>query len=1296
MKPVGPIMLVVSAMACAVHAQIVFNNTDGSERNSYAWTFTNLNVENPDVSTANGTAAGLLTGAGSFGVDESFTIEAEGWYGWNTEEAQSAANDFGAYLLGLSAGGVGAMRDGNFGVDAPSDGAGGAVEHALEGTVEVLVLTARLSNLSPASSLSFNGMLFSIYDDAARTDFLIYDASENALVHAQWKTDFNPSDAIAGRWILGDGDKVLIATASNNLSTKWRVNEFSLDVEAGEPDPDPPLPNPAQWADLPSAEGPFSIGMAAVTGSDESGVEYYFAETSGNPGGADSGWQSSPAYTNAGLSPATEYSYTVQMRDLFGNIGETSDVAYAETPAITGRTNGPPNVVIIYADDLGYADISHNASPGSLVHTPNIDRICHEGIYFSNYMTHHVCSPSRAGFLTGKHYTRVGAGAEVGGTLDNSIPNIAKDFKAAGYATACFGKWHNGSPPYSDDGSMVEVNKLSEIIKDDLILQYIGGGFGEGVNAYGFDEWAGFYGGGYNYHTRLDARDINWWINGTYSAHVTGYNTYIIRDNALNFIDAHAQEPFFLYVPMEAVHSPMDILNTDLKEMCDIWDDTYPSLAWSAVGELASPTSGRKIKDVMQLRCSGGHEFDMNLLDAELPGFHDLVYYTLAYAMDQATGEILDRLDAYGLATNTIVVFASDNGGVEDRGDNAPFRGGKHTVWEGGVHVPAAIWWPERLDANTAPYSPADNSYTHMTQYLDWYPTLIDMAGQPLYGTDLDGINLYSNLVERTPVRTDLNNCYYGLDDMWCTVRSDRWKLHFNRVEGNQVLELYDLHSDIGEATNVQAAYPVERDALIGLLDAWFATTDVTASYMPLTGASIPRYTEPAPMGDVLEVAAVQTDSLADPDRDGVYIRFAGTDKDSYIHAADMLVYDIYVAADSDQVSGMFCSPSLGATPRFNSYRGIHTNSVLWSKQVLPKGKWVRMMSGMGEIAANGGGYSFIALHNPDPGYYHFYIDNLSIRREDGSLRGVSWDNRNDTYATPWYLLGGTTYRTWSAALAAPGFPYSDIQLNTVDLSTLPPDPDSPGEGASYGSWASIMGGVIGDSDPAEPGPVNRWPILLEYGLGSDPTTFTAGLLPGTNPPVSGELGTYTFRNLANTNFMTLTFNFNRSASDIEIVLAESSNLVDWVDSVVLRPPYVDTAMIETNRQVVEVADNPGGSPVETTRVTARGSVALDDEPKGFLRLEVRPLVAVPETPANLAASPHGGILLEWSGALEKGEYVVERALSGSGDFVEITRTDRQLHTDTTAVAGQPYDYRVRAVNAAGATAWSNTATGAR
>lgn len=1097
------------------------------------------------------------------------------------------------------------------------------------------------------------------------------------------------------------------------------VSKISIDVISTIADTNAPTPNPATWASAPAATGPFAITMTATTGVDENDVEYYFISDEGNPvGGTDSGWQSNPTYVDYGLLPSNTYSYSVYMRDTAGNTGDVSIVSNATTPqAETGRTNGPPNVVLIYADDLGYADIGYNASVASvdnLAYTPNIDRICNKGIYLSNYLTHHVCSPSRAGLLTGKHYTRVGSGMFVNGTLDNSIPNIAKDFQAAGYITGCFGKWHSSEPnfptggngQYYSNGDMTfnELHQentapLDNGIFDKVWTQYP---WGETVNAYGFDRFVGFFSGGVDYFDKYLKyyRDVNWWHDGEYVPNEPGYLTDLISQHSLEFIETHRDHPFFCYIPHGAVHAPYDIKRSDLEEMCNIWDGDYPALAWTNVKMLqATSGSGRLIRDVEELRCTPGAEFDREALDGQISGFADLVYYTMIYSMDKATGVLLDQLEALGLTTNTIVVFASDNGGVIRRGDNGLFRGGKTQIWEGGIHVPAAIWWPGQLDANQAPYHSGDNVYSNLTQYIDWYPTLIGMTGQKLNGTDLDGINLSSNLFARTSARPDFDNCYFGLDDYWASVHNDRWKLHFNRVSGRRsTLLLYDLLNDPGETVNVADSNPVERDTLIALLDQWFSSGNVTTSYMPLTGDSLPPYAKPAPDGEILEVKATQTGSISG-ENEGVSVGFSSHDYksrnpfDFYVQASDVIEYDIYVAGDSDQTSGMLCSPSRGSEPLFNTDLGLDPAGNMLFEASIPTGQWVRVAAGVGDIAPSTSVPEYIGLFNPVPGYYHFYLDNVVIRRNDGTIRVMVWSSGSDTDTTPSYYFNGAKYSSLPAAA-----PFSSITLTTKTLSGLGSAPEN---GMNYNDWVAGISGLDG-LDPAASGPTNQWPLITEYGLGSDPSTYTAGFIKSTNAPPGDQLGTYATKDVSveekTNDYFTLSFDFNRDANDVEITLKESSNLVNWVDALVLQPPYSDVAsQVGTNAQVVEVFDNPpAGYPASTTHITARTKTTLEEADKRFLKLEVRPAIDPAITPLALIATSHNGILVEWKGGGEQALYIIERAATGSGTFSKIAETENYQYLDTTAVNGQTYDYRVRAMNIGGTTSWSNIATATR
>jgi arylsulfatase A-like enzyme len=657
-----------------------------------------------------------------------------------------------------------------------------------------------------------------------------------------------------------------------------------------------------------------------------------------------------------------------------------------------------PNIILLYADDLGYADVSCNAhaaksSPSKpyFAHTPNIDTICKQGVYLNNYVTHHVCSPSRAGLLTGRHYTEVGSGVSIGGELDETVPNIAKDLQAHGYATAAFGKWHNGKAPHADTGK--------------------GGVPGLGVNAYGFDEWAGFYGGSQDYHTRVEKNEINWWTNDRqHMEDVEGYSTYILRDRAVDFIEKNAANPFFIYLSFPAVHVPYHILNTDLKEMCDLFDDKYPQLAWSNVSRVVSTDkdSNRTIGEVLQLRCSPNEEFDRQLIDRKLKGFSELVYYTMVYALDKGVGGVLSAVKKNGLSEKTIIAFASDNGATQS-GNNGPFRGQKMTIWEGGIRVPSAIWWPRHLEAARKPYSPSDNRYPYLTQYIDLYPTLLGAAGQRVdAGAQLDGINLYDHLLNRSAARDNDQQAYYGLDDAWAAISNGRFKLHRNHIPGpERVEELYDLSADPGETTNLaqNPEFKNIRTTLEKRLDDWFASGEVTASYMKVPDA-VDRKATARPEGEVLEVVATQDADIANPDDLGIYIRFSfpkwERSRDQFVHAGDLLEYDLHVAEDSDLVKGFFVSPSGLVPPRrelplFDSKHGIGLNGDMIVEQVFEKGIWTRCCAGIGDVAPGKSLDFTIGLHSKTAGKYHFYIDNVVIRKPDGSVRAVVWENGEHT-----------------------------------------------------------------------------------------------------------------------------------------------------------------------------------------------------------------------------------------------------------------------------------------------------------
>ena len=163
--------------------------------------------------------------------------------------------------------------------------------------------------------------------------------------------------------------------------------------------------------------------------------------------------------------------------------------------------------------------------------------------------------------------------------------------------------------------------------------------WGEGVNAYGFDHWMGYYGGGGDYFTKYSNwhKDINWWVDRKYAAETAdGYVTNQIGEAAVSFIETNKDQPFFCYVPMEAVHEPLQVTLTDLKELCAFFPGT-----WDQVKDITSPLTGKKISEVEEIRTEAGAEFDNDVIDPGKTFFQPLVYATMLYSMDKVVGDIL-------------------------------------------------------------------------------------------------------------------------------------------------------------------------------------------------------------------------------------------------------------------------------------------------------------------------------------------------------------------------------------------------------------------------------------------------------------------------------------------------------------------------------------------------------------------------------------------------------------------------------------------------------------------------------
>jgi len=410
-----------------------------------------------------------------------------------------------------------------------------------------------------------------------------------------------------------------------------------------------------------------------------------------------------------------------------------------------------PNFIIVLADDMGYGDSSVY---DGWIKTPHMEAMAAEGLTFTDFHSSGaVCSPTRAGLLTGRYQQRAGIPGVINADpktaahylgLQTSEVTFPKVLKTAGYTSAIFGKWHLG---YTTN-----YNPLH----------------------HGFDRFRGYVSGNVDYVSHYDRMGVYDWWDGLEQVKEEGYVTHLITKHALAFLEENKDRPFCLYVAHEAVHTPLQ-----------------------APGDPPGRGPG-KAKRGCEKRPAKE------------------TYRLMMKAMDDGLGQILAKVKALGLASRTLVIFFSDNGGTR-YGSNGPLRDGKGSVWEGGHRVPAIAWWPGSIKPGTT----ADD----LCISLDLAPTMLDLAGaRAPAGHTFDGISLAPLLLEgRSLGRRTL---------VWNgqALRDGPWKLVMARGKAH----LFDLSKDLGEQTDLAAQHPDRVREMTAALDAW--TQDMAATATPQPG----------------------------------------------------------------------------------------------------------------------------------------------------------------------------------------------------------------------------------------------------------------------------------------------------------------------------------------------------------------------------------------------------------------------------------------------------------------------------
>jgi arylsulfatase A-like enzyme len=461
----------------------------------------------------------------------------------------------------------------------------------------------------------------------------------------------------------------------------------------------------------------------------------------------------------------------------------------------------PPNIVLVYIDDLGWKDL---ACTGSTYHrTPHIDRLAAEGMMFTRgYASAPVCSPSRGALLSGKYPARTklttvwdsgeqpvderllevskpvianiierGNAQYLEGRHRHALPRseytIAQALRDSGYETAHFGKWHVGL----QEGFRPQDRGFSVAAGHWKTLKGGGGHFG---------------------------KDFGNQLAGMENIKDDDFMADLLTNAAVDFIGRRGQKPFFLMLSHYAVHTPIKAKPADIEVFRNL------------------PTS-----------------------DHSNP-----VYAALLKSVDDSVGRILEALRRAGVENNTVIVFTSDNGGYTPVTSNYPLLGGKSLGYEAGLRVPWIIKWPGKV-------KPGSRDNTRVIQ-IDLYPTLLEMASVSRSPRQhLDGVSLMPLLTGRAPLASRPLFFHYpnytGYTGPFSSVIHRDWKLirYYNDADGRH--QLFDLRSDPYELHDVAKEQPAKERELSAMLDGFLRECDAelplaNPQYDPAKPTTVTKY----------------------------------------------------------------------------------------------------------------------------------------------------------------------------------------------------------------------------------------------------------------------------------------------------------------------------------------------------------------------------------------------------------------------------------------------------------------------
>lgn len=403
-----------------------------------------------------------------------------------------------------------------------------------------------------------------------------------------------------------------------------------------------------------------------------------------------------------------------------------------------------PNIILILADDLGWADVGCYGN--TFNETPHIDRLARGGMRFTQFYAGPVCSPTRCNLLSGQDQARFGITQHIPGhrrpfakLTDPAVPlqmpleveTFAESLGKAGYATGYFGKWHLGGAGF---GPADQGWQVAEEIKGNTQAPAAEGGAPQRTTA-------------------------------------------VLARKAVEFITANKGRPFLLQVSHAAVHIPL-----------------------STTPELKAKYERKK----------------------SMPGYPSNVEYAgLLEELDQSVGSIVEAVEEAGIADNTLVLFLSDNGGLEHEQSgrvvtsNQPLRGEKGTLYEGGIRIPAIARWPGKVPAGVECATPVIT--------MDVHPTFVEIAGAATPQQSRDGVSLAA-LLRNPSAPLPRDTLYWHLPHYHhstpaSALRKGDWKL-IEFFEDSS-LQLFNLRTDPGETTNLAPSEPARAKELQAALAAW-------------------------------------------------------------------------------------------------------------------------------------------------------------------------------------------------------------------------------------------------------------------------------------------------------------------------------------------------------------------------------------------------------------------------------------------------------------------------------------------